>query len=89
VLIPIRWTQVTVWRPASHALWAVWAVVQARDDILARVERWTSGSAQDVTDANTKELEAAGDDGAVDFAYLEYGEERLGMFRQDLKRLGV
>jgi hypothetical protein len=77
--------QVTVWRPGSHALWAVWAVVQARDDILSRIERW-SASAQGGAAGNP--LLQAKDD-AVDFAYLEYGEERLRMFRHDLKILGV
>jgi choline kinase len=70
-----------MWTPASHALWAVWAVIQARDDILARIERWTGKKAGPTH----------GDEGfgPVDFAYLEYGEERLSMFRKELKRLGV
>lgn len=32
--------EVRVWQPATHAAWLNWAVVQARDDILSRVEEW-------------------------------------------------
>lgn len=31
--------QVSAWSPASHAEWAVWGVVQARDDIENAVPR--------------------------------------------------
>lgn len=30
--------QVRAWSPASHAMWAIWGIVQARDDIEAAVE---------------------------------------------------
>lgn len=30
--------QVRIWSPASHAMWAVWGVVQAREDIEGQVE---------------------------------------------------
>ena len=29
--------QVRVWSPASHAMWAIWGIVQARDDLKANV----------------------------------------------------
>jgi len=29
--------QVRIWSPASHAMWAVWGIVQARDDLQANV----------------------------------------------------
>jgi len=33
--------EVQTWLPASHAMWSIWAIIQARDDILARVDDWT------------------------------------------------
>ena len=29
--------QVRIWSPASHAMWAIWGMVQARDDLDANV----------------------------------------------------
>ena len=29
--------QVRIWSPASHAMWAIWGMVQARDDLNANV----------------------------------------------------
>jgi choline kinase len=29
--------QVRIWSPASHAMWAIWGIVQARDDLKANV----------------------------------------------------
>lgn len=30
--------QVRFWSPASHAMWAIWGIVQAREDVEANVE---------------------------------------------------
>ncbi|KAM0792847.1 hypothetical protein ACM66B_002612 [Microbotryomycetes sp. NB124-2] len=32
--------EVFVWTPASHAMWAVWGIVQAKEDLLNQVETW-------------------------------------------------
>ncbi|KAK4049420.1 hypothetical protein OIV83_004153 [Microbotryomycetes sp. JL201] len=32
--------EVFVWTPASHAMWAVWGIVQAKEDLLNQVENW-------------------------------------------------
>ncbi|GAA5936832.1 uncharacterized protein JCM15063_000074 [Sporobolomyces koalae] len=32
--------EVKVWEPSSHAMWAVWGIVQAKEDLLARIEGW-------------------------------------------------
>lgn len=31
--------QVGIWSPASHAMWAIWGLVQAREDLENRVEQ--------------------------------------------------
>ena len=28
------------WQPASHASWANWAVVQAREEVLGKIDEW-------------------------------------------------
>lgn len=32
--------EVRVWEPSSHAMWAVWGIVQAKEDLLAKVAKW-------------------------------------------------
>lgn len=38
--------EVRLWEPASHALWAVWGIVQGKEDLLARVEVWKKACAK-------------------------------------------
>ncbi|KAL8291672.1 hypothetical protein RQP46_001930 [Phenoliferia psychrophenolica] len=32
--------EVQVWEPSSHAMWAVWGIVQAKEDLLFKVAKW-------------------------------------------------
>lgn len=32
--------EVQVWEPSSHAMWAVWGIVQAKEDLLYKVAKW-------------------------------------------------
>lgn len=32
--------EVKVWEPSSHAWWAVWGIVQGKEDLMAQVEKW-------------------------------------------------
>ncbi|GAA97739.1 uncharacterized protein L969DRAFT_97447 [Mixia osmundae IAM 14324] len=34
--------EVTVWAPSSHAMWCVWGIIQARDEIVAKIDEWTT-----------------------------------------------
>lgn len=36
-LIPGLDKQVKAWSPASHAMWAIWGLVQAREDVVGGV----------------------------------------------------
>ena len=65
--------QVKVWSPASHAMWAVWGLVQAREDLelAAKAEK-------DGTQAEH-----------VEFDYLGYTLSRVAGFRRELKALGL
>jgi len=36
-LIPMLDRQVGIWSPASHAMWAIWGIVQAREDVEGNV----------------------------------------------------
>ncbi|BGP05409.1 hypothetical protein JCM10049v2_001215 [Rhodotorula toruloides] len=108
--------EVRIWEPSSHAMWAVWGVVQAKEDLLARIQAWkdkaqrgaTSSSPSPVSPGTEAELVASvkamgleGQDVAelVDmddladvgevFDYLSYAAERMEMFRQELRQLGV
>jgi len=68
--------QVTRWSPASHAMWAVWGIVQAREE----VERAKSAVRLDEED---EEVPAGG------FDYLLYAKGRFEAFRQGAKALGA
>ncbi|KAI8447772.1 kinase-like domain-containing protein [Phakopsora pachyrhizi] len=73
--------EVNVWSPASHAMWALWGIVQARDDLKPMIERWTSTDCKD-GEENVKTEE-------VEFDYLSYSFERVELFRQQIYELGV
>ncbi|GAA5831128.1 hypothetical protein JCM11251_005154 [Rhodosporidiobolus azoricus] len=38
--------EVKLWQPSSHALWAVWGIVQAKEDLMARIEVWKERAAK-------------------------------------------
>ncbi|KPV76920.1 uncharacterized protein RHOBADRAFT_51902 [Rhodotorula graminis WP1] len=38
--------EVRVWQPSSHAQWAVWGIVQAKEDLLARIKSWKDKAAR-------------------------------------------
>lgn len=41
--------EVAIWEGASHASWALWAIVQGRDAVLDRVETWLKRADEDET----------------------------------------
>jgi len=68
--------QVTRWSPASHAMWAVWGIVQAREE----VERAKSAVRLDEEDEEAP---------AGEFDYLLYAKGRFEAFRQGARALGA
>ncbi|KAF9270515.1 choline kinase cytoplasm [Marasmius fiardii PR-910] len=56
--------QVRVWNPSPHAMWVVWGIVQAKDDLVNDVKE-------------------------PEFDYVAYAKCRMGLFRRELKALGV
>lgn len=36
--------EVELWEPSSHAMWATWGIVQAKEDLMAKIEKWKSQS---------------------------------------------
>lgn len=68
--------EVQRWSPASHAMWALWGIVQAQDDVKEQIERWSEG-------LDGKPIED------LEFDYLSYSLERIGAFRRMLGELGV
>lgn len=39
--------EIRIWEPSSHAMWAVWGIVQAKDDLLARIRTWKDRASRD------------------------------------------
>ncbi|KNE89811.1 hypothetical protein PSTG_16713 [Puccinia striiformis f. sp. tritici PST-78] len=75
---------VNLWSPASHAMWALWGLVQARDDLKVQLDRWLnnlhlSSSTSDSCN-NVDEFE---------FDYFSYSAERIILFRKLLADLNV
>lgn len=42
--------EVKIWEPSSHAMWAVWGIVQAKEDLTAQVEKWKEACARKVAE---------------------------------------
>lgn len=72
--------EVRVWTAASHAMWAVWAIVQSRDDVEARIKRW-----EQIDKGETQSEDAI----EIEFDYLRYALCRIELFRRELVNLGV
>lgn len=77
--------EVRVWEPSSHAMWATWGIVQARDQILPKIEEW-----KEACEKRTKGEETErGEEGEAEFDYLSYSLGRMNLFRKELKELGI
>jgi choline kinase len=90
--------EVRVWSPASHAMWATWALVQARDQVEARIEAWEAGRpparrlrTDDGVERPVLERGKSGEGeaGDADFDYLLYAKGRVEAFRRSLAEMGV
>lgn len=74
-----------VWRPASHATWAAWGIVQAKIPSEGRKE----------VEENVDEMGANGtvngqdEDGIKEFDYLGYAQGRMLLFWGDMIALGI
>ncbi len=84
--------EVELWTPASHALWTVWGIVQAKEDILKRIQVWktTILAAAAVSVAEQDDHDKVGeveDEVVTEFDYLSYSAERMGLFREELSKL--
>jgi choline kinase len=67
--------QVRRWMPASHGMWAVWAIVQAKENV-ERENAKMDGNKGDEEDV-------------MEFDYLQYASDRIRIFRELCKEMGV
>lgn len=65
--------QVKVWSPSSHAMWAVWGLVQAREDLELAAKAEAEGSQPE----------------RLEFDYLGYTLSRVAGFRREMQALGI
>ncbi|KAH8120586.1 kinase-like protein [Phellopilus nigrolimitatus] len=65
--------QVRAWSPASHAMWAVWGLVQANEDLELAAQAHAKGALPD----------------DPEFDYLGYSRCRVNGFRREIKALGL
>lgn len=65
--------QVRVWSPATHAMWAIWGIVQAREDLEQAARARTEGGRPD----------------DPEFDYLGYARCRFESFRREIRALGL
>ncbi|EFP84266.1 uncharacterized protein PGTG_10644 [Puccinia graminis f. sp. tritici CRL 75-36-700-3] len=71
---------VNLWSPASHAMWALWGLVQARDDLKVQLDRWLTAPTPSLSSNSMDEFE---------FDYFSYSAERIILFRRLLAELNV
>lgn len=76
--------EVSIWSPASHAMWALWGLVQARDDLKIQLDRWlaihSDSNHNNNTSNNSEEFE---------FDYFSYSAERIILFRKLLADMEI
>lgn len=65
--------QVRAWSPASHAMWAIWGLVQAREDLELAAQAQSKGNQPD----------------CPEFDYLGYARCRAERFRAETVALGI
>ena len=58
--------EVKIWEPSSHAMWAVWGIVQGKEDLLAQVEKWKKACARKVLQQQDQKLERGVEDVKLD-----------------------
>lgn len=75
--------QVRRWMPGSHGMWAVWALVQGRENVEKENMR-LDGKKQNGTDSDEEHEEDA-----IEFDYLKYASGRIRIFREACKEMGV
>lgn len=73
--------QVRRWMPASHGMYAVWALVQGRDNV-ERDNMRLDGKKANGVDAEEEE-------DVMDFDYLKYASARIRIFRDTCRAMGV
>ena len=88
--------EVLLWSPATHAVWGLWGIVFAKEElesVLARAEAEAEGQAVEetvLTEASTQAVGAA--ESAETFDNLRYALGRIELFRHEwsqLKQLGI
>lgn len=74
-------------------MWAVWGVVQAKEDLLAKVGKWRKECERRSAVESRLEgmglVEEKGEEEGADFDYLAYALGRITLFREELKALGI
>ncbi|SPC64666.1 related to CKI1 - choline kinase [Ustilago sp. UG-2017b] len=88
--------EVLLWSPATHAVWGLWGIVFAKEElesVLARAKAEAEGQAVEetvLTEASTQAVGAA--ESAETFDNLRYALGRIELFRHEwsqLKQLGI
>lgn len=85
--------EVFVWSPATHAVWGLWGIVIARDEIetlFNRVKSYVTTTPQGlVFDKAANDAEEATYPEDASWDNLRFGLGRLELFRQDLHERGI
>jgi choline kinase len=75
--------QVRRWMPASHGMWAMWALVQGRENV-ERENLRLDGKKQNGVDTEDEHEEDV-----MEFDYLKYASGRIRIFRDVCREMGV
>lgn len=51
--------EVELWEPSSHAMWSVWGIVQSKEDLMFKIDKWKKGC-QDLLAAKESSLATNG-----------------------------
>ncbi|KWU45710.1 kinase-like protein [Rhodotorula sp. JG-1b] len=80
--------EIRIWEPSSHAMWAVWGIVQAKDDLLARIRTWKErASARDSRSATPGSGSGPASPAWPPSAVLVDSVKELGLDEKDVEEL--
>lgn len=78
-----------VWRPASHATWAAWGLLQAKIPSAGRKEGEGKVDEGGANGAANGAVNSQDGNGVREFDYLGYAQERVLLFWGDMVALGI
>ncbi|CAD6930119.1 unnamed protein product [Tilletia controversa] len=82
--------EIWLWGPACHAVWGLWGIVFAKEEIEQLLKNALDPDAEAAAEKNKPKAQADGEGGDVDtFDYLRYALGRIELFREETASMNI